>query len=40
MYSSVVPSYSSSSDDKKGSNEVINADDPRNQERIERMLEE
>lgn len=39
MYSSVVPSYNSS-DDKKGSNEVINADDPRNQERIERMLEE
>lgn len=37
MYNSVIPSYNSSDKDKKNS-EVINADDPRNADKIDKMI--
>jgi hypothetical protein len=36
LYSSVLPSY----DDEKEDDEIINADDPRNKEKIRKLLYE
>jgi hypothetical protein len=38
MYSSVLPSYDDEKEGDKNDEEIINADDPRNQERIRREL--
>lgn len=40
MYGSVIPSYKSNKKDQKKNdeNEVINADDPRNRERVRSIL--
>jgi hypothetical protein len=39
MYSSVLPSYDSDSDNDKKNNEIIDADDPANKEKIKRLLD-
>lgn len=40
MYSAVIPSYKSRKDKKADEEEVIDANDPKNRERIDQLLDD